>query len=44
MSEHEHGTMSVRDHEKVFEGFIRISTRFVIAVAIFFVLLAMFNA
>ncbi len=44
MSEHKHGTMSVREHEKVFEGFIRISTRFVIAVAVFLILLAMFNA
>lgn len=44
MSEHKHGTMSARTHEKVFEGFIKFSTRFVIATAIFFVLLAMINA
>ena len=44
MSEHKHGTMSARSHEKVFEGFIRFSTRFAIAAVIFLLLLAMINA
>ena len=44
MSDYKHGTMSVRNHEKVFEGFIKFATRFVIAAIIFFILLAIFNA
>ncbi len=44
MSEHKHGTMSARSHEKVFEGFIRISTRFAIGTIVFLLLLAMINA
>ncbi len=43
MSEHEPGTMDIRDHEKVFEGFIKFAFRFAIAVGIFLLLLAMFN-
>ncbi len=43
MSEHEHGTMSVRNHEKVFEGFIKFATRFVIVAIVFFLFLAMVN-
>ena len=43
MSEHEHGTMDTREHEKVFEGFVRFSFRFAIAVAVFLILLAIFN-
>ncbi len=26
MAEHEHGTMDVKDHEKTFDGFIRMVT------------------
>ena len=44
MSDHQHGTMDARDHEKVFEGFLKFAFRFAIAVAIFLVLLAIFNA
>ena len=43
MTEHDHGSMSVREHEKTFEFFIKFATRFAIAVAIFLVLLAIFN-
>lgn len=44
MSEHKHGEMDIRDHEKTFAGFISWSTRvavFSIAVLVF---LALFNS
>ncbi|HFQ14809.1 MAG TPA: aa3-type cytochrome c oxidase subunit IV [Rhodobacteraceae bacterium] len=44
MSEHEQGSMGIREHEKTFEGFVKFVTRAVIAIAIFLILLAIFNS
>ena len=41
--EHIPGTMDIRVQEKTFDGFIKVVTRSVIAIIIFFVLLAMWN-
>ncbi|SPH23384.1 Cytochrome c oxidase subunit 4 [Defluviimonas aquaemixtae] len=44
MAEHEHGTMDTKDHEKTFEGFIRMVTwGAVISIAVL-IFLALANA
>lgn len=43
MAEHTHGDMSVREHEKTFEAFVKILWRAIIAILVFLVLLAMIN-
>ena len=44
MAEHEHGSMDITEQERTFEGFVRWTTRTVVAVAVLLVLLAFFNA
>jgi hypothetical protein len=41
--EHKHGTMDITVQEKTFAGFVRVMTWTAILVAVFLVLLAMFN-
>ncbi len=45
MSENEYrpGSMDIREQEKVYENFIKISVRFAIATVVFLVLLAIVN-
>lgn len=42
--EHLPGSMDIKVQQKTFAAFVKVSVRFSIAVAIFFVLLAMWNA
>lgn len=44
MSEHKHGEMDIRDHEKTFEGFISWSKRVAIFSIAVLVFLAIFNS
>ena len=44
MTEHTHGEMNVREHEKTFEGFIRFSTWVTALVIVVLVFLALVNA
>jgi hypothetical protein len=43
-NEHKHGTMDIREHEKTFAGFIRMSIWVVIASIAILVLAALLNA
>jgi Ni,Fe-hydrogenase I cytochrome b subunit len=43
-NEHKHGTMDIREHEKTFEGFIRMSIWVVIVSIAILVLAALLNA
>ncbi|WP_293575851.1 aa3-type cytochrome c oxidase subunit IV [Phaeobacter sp.] len=42
MAEHEHGSMDISVQEKTYEGFLKFTTRFCIAVTLFTVFLAIF--
>ncbi|HHS94834.1 MAG TPA: aa3-type cytochrome c oxidase subunit IV [Rhodobacterales bacterium] len=44
MTEHEHGSMSIRDHEKTFEGFIQFTKRSLVVILFLVVILAIFGA
>ncbi len=44
MADHEHGTMSTRDQEKTFEGFVKFVTRTVIVILVILVAMALLNA
>ncbi|MFV0293200.1 MAG: aa3-type cytochrome c oxidase subunit IV [Paracoccus sp. (in: a-proteobacteria)] len=43
-TEYQHGTMDVREHQRMFAAFIRFSTWFCILAAIFLIFLALSNA
>lgn len=43
MTEHTRGTMDIRDHEKTFEGFVRLATWVAGGVLVFLVFLALVN-
>jgi Ni,Fe-hydrogenase I cytochrome b subunit len=43
-NEHEHGTMDISEHEKTFEGFVRMSIWVVVASIAILVLAALLNA
>ncbi len=43
MANHEHGNMEVEDHEKTFEGFVKIVTWSSILILLFLVFLAIVN-
>ncbi len=43
MSEHENGTMDARDHEKTFNGFVRIVGWVAIVILLFLLFLGMVN-
>lgn len=44
VTEHDHGTMDIREHEKTFTGFVRVSTWVCIVTAIVLVFMALANA
>lgn len=44
VAEHEHGTMDVREHQKMFAGFVRFSTWVCILAAVVLVFMALANA
>ncbi|MCI2399572.1 aa3-type cytochrome c oxidase subunit IV [Aliiroseovarius subalbicans] len=44
MADHEIGSMDTRVQEKTYEGFIKFTTRSVIAIIVFFVFLALVGA
>ncbi|HMQ40807.1 MAG TPA: aa3-type cytochrome c oxidase subunit IV [Paracoccus sp. (in: a-proteobacteria)] len=44
VTEHDHGTMDIREHEKTFTGFVRFSTWFCIVTAVVLVFMALANA
>ncbi len=44
MSEHQHGSMDITQHERAFAGFLRISTRVTIVIIAALVFLAIFNS
>lgn len=44
MAEHKHGTMDIREHEKTFDGFIKVMVRSAIAIIVVLVLLALVGA
>jgi hypothetical protein len=43
-TEHKHGSMDIREHEKTFQGFIRMSIWVVIAAILFLVIAGLANA
>jgi hypothetical protein len=43
MAEHEHGSMDISNHQKVFDGFMKWVTRSVVVIFILLILLAMWN-
>ena len=43
MAKHEHGNMDVENHEKTFEGFVKIVTWSTIWILVFLVFLAIVN-
>lgn len=43
-SEHQHGTMDIRAHEKTYEGFIRFTSRSVGVILVALVFLALIGA
>lgn len=43
MSEHEQGSMDIKEQEKTFNGFVKFTTYTVIGILVFLVLLAMIN-
>ena len=43
-SEHEHGSMEIREHQKTFDGFVRLSTWVCIIAAGVLVFMALANA
>lgn len=44
MTEHKHGSMSTRAHEKTFEGFIKASKFVAISSVLVLIFLAIFNS
>ena len=42
--EHQHGTMDIREHEKTFAGFVRLSIWVVVISIVILVFLALTNA
>lgn len=44
MADHEHGKMDIKEQEKTFEGFIRVSTWVVIISVAILLFLAIFNS
>lgn len=44
MTEHQHGSMSIREHEKTFENFIQFTKRTLVAIFFIVVILAIFGA
>ncbi|MGL4278732.1 MAG: aa3-type cytochrome c oxidase subunit IV [Albidovulum sp.] len=44
MADHTHGKMDVREHEKTFEGFIRVTTWAAVACIVVLIFLALANA
>ncbi|TKW66529.1 MAG: aa3-type cytochrome c oxidase subunit IV [Paracoccus denitrificans] len=43
-TDHEHGSMEIRDHQKTFAGFVRLSTWVCIIAAAVLVFMALANA
>ena len=43
MAEHKHGSMDISEHEKTFEGFMKLTTRTTIAILVGLVLLTLIN-
>ena len=43
-TEHEHGSMEIREHQKTFAGFVRFSTWVCILAAVVLVFMALANA
>lgn len=44
MADHQHGDMNIRDHERTFDGFVRMVTWAVIVILLILVFLALANA
>ncbi len=44
MADHQHGDMNIRDHERTFDGFVRMVTWAVIVILLVLVFLALANA
>ncbi len=44
MAEHKHGSMDVRDHEKTFAGFIRLSMWVAVIAIVALIFMALANA
>jgi hypothetical protein len=44
MAEHQHGSMDVTTHEKVFAGFVTFASRTVMVILVLVVLMALLNA
>lgn len=44
VAHHEHGTMDVADHQRTFDGFVRMMTWFAVGVAVILIFLALANA
>lgn len=44
MAEHERGTMDIKEHEKTFEGFIRVATWAAVLAIVVLIFLALVNA
>jgi hypothetical protein len=42
MAEHKHGDMNIETQEKTFEGFMRFTTKTVIAIVVLLILMAIF--
>lgn len=43
MAEHKHGEMDVSDHEKTFDGFVRMTVRTTVVILLILILLALLN-
>lgn len=43
MAEHKHGSMDISDHEKTFNGFMKLATRTTIGILVALVLLTLIN-
>ena len=41
---HEHGTMDIVEHERTFDGFVRLMTWFAVGVVVVLIFLALANA
>ena len=44
VAHHDHGTMDVTDHQRTFDGFIRLMTWFGVGVVVLLIFLALANA
>ena len=44
VAHHDHGTMDVTDHQRTFDGFVRLMTWFTVGVVVLLIFLALANA